>query len=95
MRLRLQDGAFASRLRDLASTRTLVFSWQNTTKTSAGRYPRTARSAAAGAFALFDTASKSPRKAFSAWRSSSISKLVRKPSRRSSGTGGHQPSTAC
>ena len=39
--------------------------------------------------------SKSPRMAFNAYRSESISLAVRKPNRRKNGTGGHQPCTAC
>ena len=38
---------------------------------------------------------KSPRSAFRALRSTSISRAVRKPSRRRTGKGGHQPWTAC
>src|SRR5437764_1285854 len=41
------------------------------------------------------TEEKSPRSAFSAYLSTSISRRVRTPLRRKNGTGGHQPCTAC
>ena len=40
------------------------------------------------------TSQKSPRRAFRAYRSQSISLAVRKPRCRKSGTGGHQPCKA-
>ena len=54
-----------------------------------------ADSAASDLFAARFTPSKSPRMALSAARSCSISCAVRKPKRRSTGTGGHQPWVAC
>jgi hypothetical protein len=52
-----------------------------------------ARSWRSGPAAL--SSAKSPRSAFSAYRSSSISDCVLTPSRRNRGSGGHHPCTAC
>src|SRR5207248_1240326 len=41
------------------------------------------------------TGEKSPRNAFNAYLSASISRRVRTPLRRKTGTGGHQPCNAC
>jgi hypothetical protein len=47
------------------------------------------------AFTLGPIVPKSPRSAFKATRSISISRGVRYPMRRKTGTGGHHPWTAC
>ena len=50
---------------------------------------------AVGGSVGFGTEAKSPRIAFKAIRSSSISRAVRTPRRRNTGNGGHHPCTAC